>query len=118
LEGTMRAMASLESEIHRSAASRYTLLRKCKLEDITIPLADNSQSLNQLPIDGAIHADSDTMDLDEDHDQGSFERTVTQDYGIEVDFKNLDESLMDVRIILFELLLPIANGEFRAQTRS
>lgn len=99
VDGTVRAVAGLEAEIQRNAASRYTLLRRCKLEDITIPLADDSQSLDQLPIDAITHGDPDAMDVDDDPDQSSFQPTVVQDYGIDVDFENLDDDLKEVRLI-------------------
>lgn len=98
VDGTMRAVAGLEAEIQRNAAGRYALLRKCKLDDITIPLTDNSQSLDQLPIDGITHGDPDTMDVDDDPDQSSFQPTAVQDYGIDIDFEDLDEDLQEVSL--------------------
>ncbi|MCJ1478471.1 Structural maintenance of chromosomes protein 1 [Lambiella insularis] len=95
VEGTRRAVAESEAEIQRNAASRYALLRRCKLEDITIPLSNNSNSLDQLPIDGMTHNDPDAMDVDEDPDQSSLQPTVVQDYGIEVDFDELDDDLKE-----------------------
>lgn len=101
VDGTVRAVAGLEAEIQRNGAGRYALLRKCKLEDITIPLTDDSQSLDQLPIDGITHGDPDAMDVDDDPDQSSFQPTVVQDYGIDIDFENLDDDLREVRLITF-----------------
>ena len=98
VDGVMRAVAGLEAEIQRNAAGRYALLRRCKLEDITIPLADNSQSLDQLPIDSITHSDPDAMDVDEDPDHSTIQPTVVQDYGIEVDFEDLDGDLKEVGV--------------------
>ncbi|MCJ1420709.1 Structural maintenance of chromosomes protein 1 [Xylographa parallela] len=95
VEGTKRSVGGLEADIQRNAASRYTLLRRCKLEDITIPLADDSKSLDQLPIDGMTHNDPDAMDVDEDPDQSSLQPPIVQDYGIEVDFDDLDDDLKE-----------------------
>ena len=97
VDGTMRAVAGLEAEIQRNAAGRYALLRKCKLEDITLPLTNDSNSLDQLPIDGITHTDPDAMDVDEDVDQSSIQPTVVQDYGIEIDFDDLDDDLKEVK---------------------
>ena len=97
VDGTVKAIAGLESEIHRNAADRYALLRRCKLEDITLPLEAESNGLEQLPIDGAVPADPDAMDIDGDPDSSSFQPVAVQDYGIQVDFDELDEDLKEVR---------------------
>ena len=97
VDGTVKSIAGLESEIHRNAADRYALLRRCKLEDITIPLEDDSKGLDQLPIDGALPADPDAMDIDGDPDSSSLQPMSVQDYGIQVDFDDLDEDLKEVR---------------------
>ena len=96
VDGTVKKIAGLESEIQRNAADRYALLRRCKLEDITIPLEDDSKGLDQLPIDGALPADPDAMDIDEDPDSSSLQPMAVRDYGIQVDFEDLDEDLKQV----------------------
>ena len=96
LDGTVKAIVGLEAETQRNAAGKYALLRRCKLEDITIPLADDSHSLDQLPIDGMLQGDPDAMDIDEDPDTSSFQPTAVQDYGIDVDFDDLDDDLKAV----------------------
>ena len=95
VDGTLRAVASLEAEMQRSAADRYALLRRCKLEDITIPLTDDSKSLDELPIDGIAQGDPDAMDVDEDPDSSSLQQPVIQDYGIDVDFEELEDDLRE-----------------------
>lgn len=96
VDGTLKAVASLEAERQLNAASRYTLLRRCKLEDINLPLEEDSAPLDQLPID-ILQADPDAMDVDEDPDATSFQPSNIQDYGIEIDFDDLDEDLREVR---------------------
>ena len=111
VDGTMRAVAGLEAEIQRNAAGRYTLLRKCKLEDITLPLTNDSNSLDQLPIDGITHTDPDAMDVDENADQSSIQPTVVQDYGIEIDFEYLDDDLKEVKCFLLQIVSTHSNDD-------
>lgn len=96
VEGALKNINALEAEVQRNSSSRYALLRRCKLEDIDIPLTDSSNSLDKLPIDDLVQAaDPDAMDVDEAEDMD--ETPVVQDYGIEVDFDSLGESLKEVR---------------------
>ena len=94
VDGTIRAVTGLETEIQRNAAGKYALLRRCKLEDITIPLAADSRSLDQLPVNEVVQEDPDAMDVDED--AANFRLPSVQDYGIEVDFEDLDDDLKEV----------------------
>ena len=96
VESTGRAIAGLKADIQRSGTDHYALLRRCKLEDITVPLAANSRSLDQLPIDGIIQGDADAMDVDEDVDGSLIQGSTIPDYGIEVDFDDLDAELKEV----------------------
>ncbi|SLM34414.1 cohesin complex subunit [Lasallia pustulata] len=93
VDGTIRAVTGLETEIQRNAAGKYALLRRCKLEDITIPLAADSRSLDQLPVNEVVQEDPDAMDVDED--AVNFRLPSVQDYGIEVDFEDLDDDLKE-----------------------
>jgi structural maintenance of chromosome 1 len=87
VEGTLKEIASKEAEAQRAAASRFTVLRRCKLENIKIPLEEGSATLDSLPVDNVLQVDPDAMDVD-DSDPGNAEIT---DYGIEVDFDELDD---------------------------
>lgn len=99
VEDTLRAVNALESDIQRNSSNRYALLRRCKLEDIDLPLADESAALDNLPIDDLVqNADADVMDIDEDTNMTGLEAPAIQDYGIEVDFDSLGETLKEVRI--------------------
>ncbi|KAE8386554.1 RecF/RecN/SMC [Aspergillus alliaceus] len=91
VEATLKNVNALEAEVQRNSSSRYALLRRCKLEDIDVPLTESSNSLDQLPIDELVQAaDPDAMDVDEDVSGGA-----VQDYGIEVDFDSLGETLKE-----------------------
>ena len=68
-------------------------LRKCRIEEIKIPLSEGSEPLNALPLNEMQGADPDAMDMDEDEQQGTVEEV--HDYGIDVNFDDLDEELME-----------------------
>ena len=96
VEGTLKVVAGLEAEIQRNAAGRYALLRRCKLEEIDVPLAEGSSGLDRLPVDELLQADPDEMDLD-DPNMSAMAPVAVQDYGIDVDFEDLDDDLKEVR---------------------
>ena len=104
VEGTIKIVNVLEGEIQRHSASRYTILRRCKLEDIDIPLRKDSAPLDQLPIDDLVQTDPHAMDIDEDPNLGSLEAPAIQDYGIEVDFESLGDSLKEVRKECYDIV--------------
>ncbi|KAF4635001.1 hypothetical protein G7Y89_g3098 [Cudoniella acicularis] len=95
IDNRTKAITALETEMQRNSAGRYALLRRCKLEQIAIPLTPQSRKLDTLPVDeNLLQTDPDAMDVDEDEDdEDEVLREAMKDYGIEVDFKNLDEDL-------------------------
>ncbi|KAK3174419.1 hypothetical protein OEA41_001665 [Lepraria neglecta] len=95
VDATLKAVSGLEADRQLNASSRYMLLRRCKLEDINIPLEEESRSLDQLPLDDILQADPDAMDVDEDQEATTLRPSEVQDYGIEVDFDGLDEDLRE-----------------------
>lgn len=95
VESALKNVNALEADIQRNSSSRYTLLRRCKLEDIDIPLTESSNSLDKLPIDDLVQAaDPDAMEVDEG--DGLDETAQVHDYGIEIDFDSLGETLKEV----------------------
>ena len=98
VEGVLKEVTRLESEIQRSSADRHALLRRCKVDDVPIPLTADSNSLDYLPLDGILHEDPDAMDTGEEGNEMT--EMALQDYGIEVDFEDLDEDLKEVYIDL------------------
>jgi len=98
LKGGGKTISGLTSEIERFSAERYAVFRRCKLEEIEIPLQEGSRTLEQLPGDATLQEDEeqdpDAMDVDEEDPTSSLIRPVTiQDYGITPDFENLDDDL-------------------------
>jgi structural maintenance of chromosome 1 len=94
VEDNLKAVGELEAEVQRKSAERYALWRKCRIEEIDIPLKEDSNALSTLPLNEVQGDDDpDAMDVDdEDRPAGG----VVRDYGIEVDFDELDEDLQEV----------------------
>ena len=93
IDNRNKAISGLETEMQRNSAERYSVLRKCKIDQIAIPLTANSAKLDSLPVDEQpLGADPDAMDVDE----GQEPEEIFKDYGIEVDFDELDEDLKNV----------------------
>ena len=97
VDATLKAISGLEADRQLNASSRYSLLRRCKLEDVNIPLEEDSRSLDQLPLDDILQTDPDAMDVDEDQGASTLRPSAIQYYGIQVDFDDLDEDLREVR---------------------
>ncbi|MCJ1309203.1 Structural maintenance of chromosomes protein 1 [Agyrium rufum] len=95
IDGTLKAISSLEAEVQRSATDKFAVLRRCKVEDITIPLTADSEPLDKIPIDGARPVDPDSMDIDDDLDSSTLDMAALQDFGIVVDFDDLAEDLKE-----------------------
>ena len=103
VEGTMKAISSLDADRQLNASSRYTLLRRCKLEDIRLPLEDSSRSLDQLPLDGIVQVDPDVMEveveMEMDLEMTTFRPSDVEHYGIEIDYDDLDGDLREASIL-------------------
>jgi structural maintenance of chromosome 1 len=97
VEATLKIIQGHEADIQRHSSGRYTLLRRCKLENINIPLAESSATFDNLPIDDLLQApEPDAMDVeDEDLSSSALQTPQIQDYGIEPDFSTLDDDLTE-----------------------
>lgn len=94
IDARLKAISALEAEIQKNSASRFALLRRCKLEQVQIPLAEGT--LDDLPNeDNLLRQDPDAMDVDEGDDDDAMEAAM-DDHGIEVDYDSLDEELKHV----------------------
>lgn len=87
LDTALKEIASWNDEIERSASDRHAIYRRCRLEDIDLPL--NRGDLNKVPIDDS------AMELQMDVEGGSLRPARTDDYGIEPDFDMLDDEDRD-----------------------
>jgi len=95
IDSRTKAIASLETEVQRNASGRYALLRRCKLEQIAIPLTEESRKLDSLPVDdNVLQTDPDAMDVDDEDEEAAGD--AVKDYGIQVSFEDLEEDLKKV----------------------
>ena len=101
VDAISRNIASCEAERQLRASGRYSLLRRCKLENIQIPLAEDSNGLDKLPLDDIPQTNSDEMDVDEDQEVTTLQPSEVHDYGIEIDFDDLDEDLREVGVYVY-----------------
>ncbi|KAK7967364.1 uncharacterized protein PG986_001641 [Apiospora aurea] len=92
IESRQKAINDLERDVQTNSESKNTLLKRCRLEQINIPLAEGS--LDSLPnTANVLHGDDeDAMDVDEADE--TMEEAMN-DYGIVIDFDSLDEELRD-----------------------
>jgi structural maintenance of chromosome 1 len=95
IEGRQKDIGGLETMMQKSSAGKFALLRRCKLEQVQVPLV--SGSLDNLPNeDNLLHQDADAMDIDDGGDNDLIEAAL-DDHGIEIDFEGLDDELKNVR---------------------
>ncbi|GAA5897594.1 hypothetical protein JCM6882_003527 [Rhodosporidiobolus microsporus] len=87
LDKALKEIATCNDEIERIAAERFALYRRCKLEDIDLPLEKGS--LDDIPIEETT-AQTAPMDID-GPESGTQNIYQAKDYGVEVDFEELDE---------------------------
>lgn len=88
----LKEVATLQSEIERASTNRYGLLRRCKVENIEIPLEGGSRKLGTLPLEDAIleEEDLDAMEIDGEERAPTF-----KDYGIHLNFDELGDDLKE-----------------------
>lgn len=99
IDARQKDISALEADLQKNSAAKFALLRKCKLDQLQIPLA--AGSLDSLPNeDNLLRHDADAMELDEEDDRELIEAAL-DDYGIAVDFEDLDEELKEVSICQF-----------------
>lgn len=89
LDAAHKEISNFNDQIEKLASQRGDILRRCRLEEIELPLVKGSLSkvsLQDVGDDGVA-----PMDVDDDVTQRAISIT---DYGIEPDFSDLDPSLM------------------------
>ncbi|RDB26948.1 Structural maintenance of chromosomes protein 1 [Hypsizygus marmoreus] len=87
LDLALKEIATCNDEIEKLALERSSIYRKCRLEEIKLPLLEGN--LKNVPMEENLREEV-AMDVDEDEDGTQRPKTV-QDYGIEVDFDSLDD---------------------------
>jgi len=91
IEATTKAVEALEEEISTANMGRYNLLKRCRMEKISVPLNEGSRRLDSLP--QGEQAEPDVMDIDEDESNPQI--PAANDYGIDIDFDDLDDDLRE-----------------------
>ncbi|KAJ2901308.1 hypothetical protein MKZ38_001975 [Zalerion maritima] len=90
IELRMKAVAALETEVRKTSGMLFEQLRRCKMDQIQLPLSKGS--LDNLPIkDTLLQEDPDAMDVDDEEDD--VQADSLEDYGIAIDFDSLDKDL-------------------------
>jgi len=93
IESRQKEINALETEVQKNSASKFAVMRRCKLEQIQIPIAKGS--LDDLPNEDTLFAqDPDAMDVD--GAGNDVLEAAAEGYGIEIDYDGLDEDLKDV----------------------
>ncbi|KAF5595423.1 structural maintenance-chromosome 1 [Fusarium pseudocircinatum] len=92
IEAYLKDINSLETVVQKNSASKAALLRRCRLEQIRIPLAEGT--LENLPNDDRLlNQDPDAMDIDDEDDDEEMMGMALDDHGITIDFSGLDDEL-------------------------
>ncbi|PHH82094.1 hypothetical protein CDD83_3364 [Cordyceps sp. RAO-2017] len=90
IEARRRDINVLEAEVQKNSSGKSALLRRCRLEQIQIPLVEGT--LDNLPSeDDLLRQDSDVMDVDGGDDD--IMDIALDDHGIEIDFEGLNDEL-------------------------
>ena len=99
IDAHLRDINGLEATVQKNSTSKSALLRRCRLEQIKIPLSQGT--LDDLPNeDNLLHQDADAMDVDGDDGDQDMMDMALDDHGIEIDFDGLDEELKNVSLTL------------------
>ncbi|KAI4692124.1 uncharacterized protein J4E84_003092 [Alternaria hordeiaustralica] len=95
VKNVLKEVDQEDAKIKSSATNRYNVLKECRVNEIKIPLTEDSKPLTSLPMTDMPRpdADADAMDIDEDPDSTQIQAAEVDDYGIEVDFEQLDDEL-------------------------
>ncbi|QSL64516.1 hypothetical protein MERGE_001817 [Pneumocystis wakefieldiae] len=101
IDSLSKINSEIESEIERISFERYTIFKRCKLEEINIPLI--SGNLNDIPIDESIMQNH----INTENEERNKMKTKIYDWKIEVDYGLLDKNLkedgsIDMENLLFE----------------
>ncbi|KAL7794991.1 RecF/RecN/SMC [Trichoderma ceciliae] len=92
IEACQREINALETTVQKNSAGKSGLLRRCRLEQIQIPLTGGA--LDNLPTeDDLLRQDPDAMDVDGGDEE--MMDIALDDHGIEIDFDGLDEDLKE-----------------------
>ncbi|PWN30250.1 RecF/RecN/SMC protein [Jaminaea rosea] len=89
LDNTIKEVANMNDQMEKLASQRGDIFKRCRLEEIDLPLI--SGSLNKVSLTNDPTGDLVPMDIDDDNDETQHAIFVP-DFGIEVDFDDLDDA--------------------------
>lgn len=97
LDQQAKESAALLLDLELLATERLKLYRKCRLEEIVLPLLTGSKELRKVPLEEQVsltspEQDSLATDYSMDLDESASRTIAVQDYGIKVDFDDLDRA--------------------------
>lgn len=96
VEKTLKEVSALEAEVQKAAAGRYTALRSCKVENIELPLERGSRKIDSLPLEDALlEQEEDQTMMDIDGQEVNTRAPAVNDFGIAIDFSDLDDDLQE-----------------------
>ncbi|KAJ3507775.1 hypothetical protein NLJ89_g6117 [Agrocybe chaxingu] len=87
LDQALKEIAICNDEIEKLAHERSALYRKCRLDEIRLPLLEGN--LKNVPMEENLREEM-AMDVDDD-ENGTQRPKAVADYGIQVDFASIDE---------------------------
>lgn len=94
IDARMKEINALETDVQKNSTAKFALLRRCKLEQVDVPLKQGT--LDDVPNeDNLLNQDPDAMEID-GNDDDELMQAALADYGIEVDFDDLDDDLKNV----------------------
>lgn len=93
IEALQKDINALETTVQKNSAGKSALLRRCRLEQIQVPLAEGAW--DNLPNeDDLLRQDPDAMDIDAEGEE--IMDLALDDHGIEINFDGLEEDLKAV----------------------
>ncbi|CAB4426787.1 unnamed protein product [Rhizophagus irregularis] len=98
IERMMKEIVNKESDIEKLEADQFSIFRKCKLEEIHLPLERGS--LDDIPIKDSRFQDDDEMDIDEDdvlssNRAGPSSAATGSGWNVQVDYSSLTDDLKE-----------------------
>jgi structural maintenance of chromosome 1 len=105
IESRLKEISNLEATVQKNSSQKFALLRRCKLEQIQLPLSEGS--LDNIPNENVLlQKDQDAMDVDGEEDEEDMLEAALDDYGIDIDFDNLDDDLKNASLHTSSFLPP------------
>lgn len=110
LDKTLKEIAGWNDEIDKSASDRHAIYRRCRLEEIDLPLVRGN--LEKVPIEENLGVAPEDMEVEDDGTQRPKE---VKNWGVEPDFDMLEDDDKEVSRRLFLINAMSATGLTRGR---